>query len=37
VDCKEAWLTMIQNSFLSDEFKKSYAELLVDRIGVLEG
>src|SRR5690606_7238009 len=30
VDRKEAWLTMIQNSFLTDEFKKKYAELLVD-------
>lgn len=35
--CKEDWLTMIQKSFLSDEFKEKYAELLVDRISVFEG
>lgn len=35
--CKEDWLTTIQKSFLSDEFKEKYAELLVDRISVFEG
>lgn len=34
--CKNDWLTMIQNSFLSDEFKEKYAELLVDRVGLFE-
>ena len=37
LDCKEAWLTMIQKSFLSDEFKEKYAQLLLERVGVLEG
>jgi len=37
VDCKEPWLTMIQNSFLSNEFKEKYSQLLRERVGVLEG
>ncbi len=35
--CKEDWLTMIQNSVLGHGFKKKYAELLMDRLGVFEG
>lgn len=37
LSCKEQWLTMIQKSFLSDDFKEKYAELLMERVGVLEG
>jgi serine/threonine-protein kinase HipA len=32
INSKSAWLKMIEHSFLNDEFKEKYAEILIDRL-----
>ena len=35
INSKSAWLKMIEHSFLNDEFKEKYAEVLTDRLEVI--